>query len=84
MTGVHASVDCALGFANIRQKRLLAVEATPTSAVEQFGEIFEALFREIAPARDNLAALGDVQLRCHKSARKEETTRTQPERISRT
>ena len=64
--------SAALGLPNIFEKRRLAVEAPPPSGVEQFGEIFEPLFREIAPARDDFAAFGYVRLRCHKSARMEE------------
>src|SRR5580700_1956377 len=62
----------SLGLLDVFEKCLLAVKATPAPAVEQFCEIFEPLFGEIAPARDNFAASSNVELRCHKPARIEE------------
>src|SRR4029077_3624088 len=55
--------DRLLGFANVREKRLLAVEAAPTSGIKQFGEIFEALVSNVAPAADDSADFGEVWLR---------------------
>jgi hypothetical protein len=66
-----------LGFPDILQKCFFAVEASPTSGVEEFSQIVEPSLGKIAPARDNFAPFGHVQLRCHKFARKREGTRKQ-------
>jgi|SRR5579872_7486121 len=68
---ITPSFNRGLGLLNILKKCVFAVKAAPATGLEKFGEVFEPLFGEFAPARDNGATSGDVQLRCHAPARRE-------------
>ncbi len=64
-----------LGLLNILEERKFTVKAAPAAGLEKFGEVFQPLLGEIAPARDNVAAIRHVQSMCHKQARKEKNGR---------
>ena len=54
--------DRCLGFLDIFEKCLFAVKAAPAPGLEQFGEIFQPLLGESAPARDDVAAARHVYI----------------------
>jgi hypothetical protein len=73
---IAPGLDCGLGFLDVFEKRVLRVKAAPASGFEQLGEVFQSLLSQLAPARDDIAAMSDVLSMCHiKPARKEKNGR---------
>src|ERR1700712_4214786 len=61
--------DGGLGFPDVFEERLLAVEAAPAPGLEQVCEIFQPPLSEVAPTRYGIATARHVSKMCHKPAR---------------